>query len=364
MTPSFRVREGTCRPLFVFEVGFAIDLDQAARRIRSGVERAALQHRERGSGPFEYRPAPLRIHDLTEVAVPLVPAGTVVETVLYDFGAASVSFALPLPAEPSAILDLSIALRGQGALAALARRRVTTLVETLGVAVQRPRVAEPYEDYVLFEMIAVDGIAEGAEFSAGHGEWIAQVLRGEPARLSDEEIRDANQGRLSFTPQDVTVVDWDSAILLDREPAHLRAVLEFANVQLLELRYLDDQVDQILERSYQVLSRRSGWRALLPALSAEERRRLSALQVDSAILLERVTNALKFLGEEYLARIYRIAAGRLHLSEWDGVISRKLATVEDIYQKLTDRTTARRMEILEWVIILLIALEIVLTLVR
>ena len=67
-------------------------------------------------------------------------------------------------------------------------------------------------------------------------------------------------------------------------------------------------------------------------------------------------------GEEYLARVYRLAAGRLHLSEWDGVITRKLATVESIYQKLSDRATARRMVLLEWVIIVLIALEIVLTL--
>lgn len=128
--------------------------------------------------------------------------------------------------------------------------------------------------------------------------------------------------------------------------------------------YLDHQVDQILERSYQLLSRRAGWRAIAFSIPTEERRQLSALQVDSAILLERVTNALKFLGEEYLARLYRLAAGRLHLSEWDGVITRKLATVENIYQKLTDRVTARRMELLEWVIILLIAFEIVLSLWR
>jgi hypothetical protein len=364
MAGAFAVRAGTCHPVFVFEVGFSIDLEQAARKTQTASQRALLQHRERSPGPFEQRPAPLRIvQPAGDIDVAAFPLGGTVELVLYDFGAASVSYCIPLPSDPAGVLDLSIALRGHPGLAREARQRITALVSGLGDAVQRPRVAEPVEDYYVFELQGLEGTEGGSAFCADHAEWIARVLRAEPGGLSPDEIRDATAARLSFGTGDVTVVDWDSAIILDPEPADLRAVLEFANVQLLELRYLDDQLDQILERSYQMLSRRGGWRAITLPVSAEERRQLSALQVDSAILLERVTNALKFLGEEYLARLYRLAAGRLHLAEWDGVITRKLATVESIYQKLTDRSTARRMELLEWVIILLIALEIVLSLI-
>ncbi len=365
MTEGFTVRSGVCHPVFVFEVGFSIDLQQAARQMGSPTQRPVLHHRERSTGPFEFRPAPLRVtQKLDKTALPPLLLDPAVALVLYDFGAASVSFQLPLPTGPDDILALSIALRGNGALVDEARRRITDLITTLGQAVQRPRVAEPIEDYFIFELTEVEGLTTGAAFCAEHADWIARVLRAEPGELSAEEVGDATSARIAFGPKDVTLVDWDSAIVLDREPAHLRAVLEFANVQLLELRHLDDQVDQILERSYQLLSRRTGWRAIAFSIPAEERRQLAALQVESAILLERVTNALKFLGEEYLARLYRLAAGRLHLSEWDGVITRKLATVENIYQKLTDRASARRMELLEWVIILLIAFEVVLTLWR
>ena len=361
--PGFRIRRGACHPLFVFEVGFAIDLERAAGRLPAGVERPVLRHRERSSTPFEYRPAPLRVaQELGLVAVPPFPLGPSVEITLYDFGAVSLSYAVPLGESPDDVPALSVALRGHEALAADARKRVTDLIASLGPAVQRPRVAAMVEDYFIFVVTDALGIADGSGFCADHAEWLARVLRAETAAPSPDEVLDATHARISYGRGDVTLVDWDSAFILDPDPGDLRAVLEFANVQLLELRYLDQQVDGILERAYDLLSQRGGWRGIVPSFLAEDRRRLSTLQVDSAILLERVTNALKFLGEEYLARLYRLAAGRLHLAEWDAVIARKLATVEGIYQKMTDRATVRRMELLEWVVILLIALEVVLTL--
>ena len=89
-------------------------------------------------------------------------------------------------------------------------------------------------------------------------------------------------------------------------------------------------------------------------------RDISQWQVDSAILFEGVNNVLKLLGDQYLARVYRLTAERFHLNEWDGSILRKLETLESIYQKISDQMVSRRMEVLEWIIIVLIAISIVL----
>jgi len=93
-----------------------------------------------------------------------------------------------------------------------------------------------------------------------------------------------------------------------------------------------------------------------------ELRRLARLQLDGAILFEQVTNALKLVGEQYLARVYSLASRRFHLAEWDASITRKLQTIDGIYAKLADRATSRRMELLEWIIIVLIALSIIVSL--
>jgi uncharacterized Rmd1/YagE family protein len=89
-------------------------------------------------------------------------------------------------------------------------------------------------------------------------------------------------------------------------------------------------------------------------------RRLAQLQLDGTILFEQVTNALKLVGEQYLARVYSLVSRRFHLAEWDASITRKLQTIDGIYAKLTDRAASRRMEVLEWIIIVLIAVSIVL----
>ena len=73
-----------------------------------------------------------------------------------------------------------------------------------------------------------------------------------------------------------------------------------------------------------------------------------------------MTNALKLIGEQYLTRIYQLVSRRFHLAEWDASITRKLQTVEGIYEKVTARTATRRMELLEWIIIALIVIEILL----
>ena len=71
-----------------------------------------------------------------------------------------------------------------------------------------------------------------------------------------------------------------------------------------------------------------------------------------------MTNALKLVGDQFLARVYSLASRRFHLAEWDTSISRKLQTIDGIYEKMTDRATSRRTEMLEWIIIILIAVEI------
>jgi hypothetical protein len=139
-------------------------------------------------------------------------------------------------------------------------------------------------------------------------------------------------------------------------------VLEFANLQLLEMRFLDGALDRALDRAYELISRSRPWFMLLPGTARKELRRVGRMQVDAAILFERVGNALKLLGDQYLARVYRSANQRYRLAEWNSGVLRKLETLESIYEKVHDQSTSLRMEALEWIIIALIAISIVLPL--
>ena len=76
-----------------------------------------------------------------------------------------------------------------------------------------------------------------------------------------------------------------------------------------------------------------------------------------------MTNALKLVGDQYLARVYAFASSRFHLAQWDASITRKLQTLDGIYAKMADRAASRRMELLEWIIIILIAASIMISVV-
>jgi hypothetical protein len=362
--PDPRVREGVCVALFAYEIGFSIDLDRAGERITALKERATIRHKRRAPSYFEYHPAPLRVTQAAERArIGPFETSPGVDILLYDFGAISVSYTIPFRGSFADVLALSETLYDNPVLLADSRRRVEQLVTDLGPAVARASIADFVETYAVFEIGALDRAVAPDVVLAEHAQEIAQVLRAERAPLSAEEIGDATAVRISFGPDDLALIDWEAAILFDRDAADVRDVLEFANVELLEMRYLDQQLDDALDRAYDALSRQRWWRMMIPGATGPDLRRVGAMQVESAILFEGVNNALKLLGDQYLARVYRLVSGRFHLAEWDASILRKLETLESIYQKLSDSSSSRRMEVLEWIIIVLIALSIVLPLV-
>src|SRR5207237_836900 len=245
-------------------------------------------------------------------------------------------------------------------------RRITALTQRAAIRHKRraprsfeyrPAPLRVTQEREVLEIGAFTPPCAPAALYTTYGQEVARILRSERAALSDQEVDDAVGHRISFGSEDVTLIDWDAALIADRDAEDVRAVLEFANVELLEMRYLDQQLDDALDESYETLSRRR-YGFWLPGSTRADLRRIGQLQVDNAVLFEGVNNALKLLRGQYLARVYRLVSERFHLAEWDASILRKLQTLESIYQKLSDQAANRRTEALEWIIIVLIAAEI------
>jgi hypothetical protein len=351
--PGPVITSGACFALYGFEVAYAIDLD-LAERVLAAPERVRIKEPRRAPAHFEYRPAPLRVTVPAESsAVGAWRTDPTAELVVYDFGAVSVGFTIPLAGPLDDLPALAEGLEGNAALVAAARREVEQLVTALGAAATRPHVPAVVEDYAIYQVARFDEPCEADELLATYGELVGRVLRAVTRPLSIQEVEEATALHLSFGPDDVSVIDTDAAFVYDSEADDVRAVLDLANIQLLEMRYLDQSLDETLDAAYEQLARRSG-----PRLSPAELRRLTRLQLDAAVLFEQVSNALKLIGDQYLVRVYGMAGRRFHLSEWDASIGRKLQTLESIYQKVSDRAATRRMEVLEWIIIVLIAVSI------
>jgi hypothetical protein len=357
-----RIDEGSCLALFVYDVGHGIDLANASARLTAAPERARLQHQHPSPAYVQFRVAPVRAEQ-RDAELDLAGRRTVarVSVTLYEFGAISVGYRFPLERPAIAdLLPLAIALYENPALLADSRARVQALATAIGDAIVRPGLADLVEDYVLYHAERWTPALPPSVVIEAERAMLARVLSAEAGELRASEVEDVLGCRLGYGPTDESVIGWNSAFLFDPEGDDALAVLEFATVELLEMRFLDDRLDAALDQSYETLrqhGRRGGWMRALRS-PAHQVRRIALLQMDSAILFEGVNNAIKLLGDQYLARLYRLASRRFHLPDWDASILRKLQTLESIYQKLTDARDARRMELLEWIIILLIAVSI------
>lgn len=350
--PLPEVKKGACFVFFAFELGHSINLDSAALKIRDLAERAKFQRNRKAPKYFDYDPPPLRI----TTHGPQINLGKFftkpqADITVFDFGACSVCYEVEITGPVGNLIELSNVLYDNSFLLADARDRVTQLVAEIGSAIQRPEILESVEDFTIFQIEEMTEDVNFADFLKDGARDLSQVLRAESESLSNEEIKDALATRISYSSDDLTIVDWNACLFFGSKVEDVIAVLEFCNVELLEMRTLDEQLDDHLEEAYQTL--------LTGKKNKSDLWKIAQLQVDSAVLYEAVENALKLLGDQYLARVYSSASSKFHLPEWNSSILRKLDTLDSIYQKLTDRAHQKRSDMHEWIIILLILIEII-----
>ncbi len=352
---------GHVSALFAFDIGFQIDLDRAGELAQGTTRQRVVRARRPAPVWFDYKPPPLRlvVAGPTEPITGLRTSGDV-ELLIYDFGAALLTYRFPMPDRLGGLPALSAALFENEALAADASSRLERIMRLITPAIERPKLREFIEDYAVFSVTSWPAETAPAVLAGRARGLIARAIEAETGELSAEQVDRSAGGWLSYTPRDLAIVGWNAAVLFDEAPDDVLAVLQHANLELLELRVLDQELDEILDHADETLSnlvRRRLWPAF------EERRmlrRFASVQTDTAVMFEGVNNAIKLLGNQYLARLYRLAAERLDLPAWQRSVQRKLSATESLYQKMSDASSIRRLETLEVIIIVLIALSIVL----
>jgi len=181
----------------------------------------------------------------------------------------------------------------------------------------------------------------------------------ETARLSEGEKQEILQSRISYYPNDLTVIGWNAAFLYDSSTGAETAIqlLEYANSQLLEFRHYDDLLTEELERVYKLLDEGTGvfaqWRL------ARSATRLHTVLLDVAELTEHSDNAIKFLSDMFSARLYRLAALKVGVPDYKDLVTRKVHTAEELYRFMVDQFNQSRAFFLELTVVIILVIELV-----
>ncbi|MEI7705147.1 MAG: hypothetical protein WCK73_11185 [Deltaproteobacteria bacterium] len=362
MKPApFRVQDGTIRIYRILDVADGIDLARAEAlavlpksRVRLASPRSAI---EIAHPPLRLGLGPREIFVAGELRRAEVQAS------LFDYGVAS--FLFEVPVTPGTSLDELVPLaealleRPTPELDEMARAMAGELTTSLAPAITRPHMWDGMETYTVFFVRAFDRRVTGAELVDGAP--IDRLLLGEtdPVPLASGERADVLKHRFAYLETDLAVVDWNSAFV--HEPSGSTDVpdlLELATAQLLELRYYDAFLDRELAAIRGEVDR-AGQGGLFTRRYNRLLRRTTALLIDMSEMTDRVENAVKIVGDFYLARLFQAALRRFRLPAWQASVLRKHKMLAEVNRVLSDGGDTRRAELLEITIIALIAWEII-----
>jgi hypothetical protein len=312
---------------------------------------------------FFYKPQMVRLPPMERIG-PLGPVRVERVIKLLPVGAISITVRVPFAVEHvEALVEFHDLKFGEVSLADEVRGLAQQVVEELKAHFIRPHPQLLEEEaYTVFCIAApvlnsANEPMNAEQWFRAHRQQIAALLTQEEEmeRLSKQEAEESTARYLSYYDNDVIVIDWDAALLVD-EPADFDEaiyIMELANLQLAELEAYDRLLDDALERSYRDLGER-------PLRSRRDTmRELRDIRIDMARFNDELSNITKFFGDWHLARIYEKISSRFHLADWHRTIDGKLRTLDELYQLLKHDQGNRVMVWLEVTIIVLFVIDLV-----
>jgi hypothetical protein len=227
-----------------------------------------------------------------------------------------------------------------------------------GFFVGRNESPSPPEAYTVFCLKELDRARDVNVWLGEHRRDVAGLLtETKPENLSESQVTEVLRIQRSFENTDLTVIDWDAALVVDLSGYvdDVLYALELANLQLEEFRLMDQRLDGYLDQAYEDLDRQ-GWSVF--GVANRTLRHLRRFRVDVAKLTDEVTHITKFFGDWHLARVYLGARDRFYLDQWRSSVEQRLAQLDKLYSVVHAEVNEKRMLWLEIIIVIFFALDL------
>jgi hypothetical protein len=369
---------GSFRVLFFYDVAEAIDLAKLRQLLgpRGGAIGEKFPRRTPDYVRFEQPP----ILEPSENVVLNTGEHVVCSIKYYAFAAVVVQLDVPFECEWETLKSQASHWVDPADFEPQARAVLRRHLEKIQPAIVKPTKDWLAEDYLIINVRSCDlpaRKAKGRKVQAidaaeeptaedllrARGREIAQIVRGESQPLADRTTEEILQASASYYSSDLTVIGSSAAFVYDQpdDAAATSQVLEYAKVQLLEFRYYDGFMTQLLSDVYAALERPRN--VLLSRWSfPRQANRFNTIRLDVMDLTERIDNAIKFVSDVYYARVYRLAATRMGVDEYRNLVDEKLRTVGELYDFMTDQFNEARSFLVELGIAILALLDVILLL--
>lgn len=338
-----------------------------ARHARTAAARSRLVTTSPKAMTFGVPPVELSL-DPCKVVIDGWPTTCNVMVRLYDFGVAA--FSVSVASDDLSWNEFSARVNGVDTALGIASGSaiwaalIAQINQVLGPALIRPSVEPLHEDYLLALVHSMEGVTNTATLHEDID--LVPLLSGEARPLSEQARQELLRQRYAYYTDDLVVLTWDRAFIYEpRDDSDVVDIVEVANAQLLEMRYYDELLDAELPRMYDLIeATRNVANPFAARRYADLARHLHTLVAEVTEVTEKVDNALQVTEDVYLARVYGAALDLFRVPHVSKAVDRKLAIIRDSYSALYEEASSKRGELMEMAIIVLIAVEIVIAMVR
>ena len=356
------VTRGSTIVFRVFDVAEEFDLQRIESELLASGGSSRLRMVRSTRHALVVRDAPITLA-LGEARIRLGSATLVAELAarVWSYGVVSLQFHLPTARGTpwNDLIARAALIETDNDIATVAAARVRELAQSLRAAATLPHDPTGDEDYVVHFIESLEGVAEIGSL-AGRVDIPALIL-GEPSiTLARDIAQPILDGALSYSNTDLAVIDWNSALVVD--PSGGRDVvdmIEFAVTHLLEFRYFDTLLDERLGALYDDIEKERRFASVRRRNYGRLSHEASTLYLEFSEHVERIDNSLKFVGDFFLATVFRRATARFQLKEWEESVLRKVNALARLSELLASEVNVRRSHMLELIIIGLILFEIV-----
>ncbi len=214
-----------------------------------------------------------------------------------------------------------------------------------------------YEEYVI---LMLDKVTTSDAFVENNAAQLAHFIRTQREALDEAEIADILVSRVRYSKDDLTIVDWDGAIIIapDSDFQSDIELLKVGNYQLLRYRMLDQSVEASL-RDIARQFRSDPRRALRPGPTRGRIQRIVQHRLELMLDFEHTDQNLLLIGDWYTAKLYEVIRDELYLDNWKEAVRTKLDNMESIIGTIQENFSLSwsglmgQIELIGWIILLI-----------
>jgi hypothetical protein len=214
-----------------------------------------------------------------------------------------------------------------------------------------------FEEYTI---LMIDSVSTSTAYVNDNARELAHFIRTQREELDESEVDDILSSRVRYSKDDLTIVDWDGAIIIapDGDFQSDIELLKIGNYQLLRYRMLDQSVESSL-RDIAEQFRSHPRRALRSNPTRKRIRRIVQHRLELMLDFEHTDQNLLLIGDWYTAKLYEVIREELYLDHWKDAVHTRLDNMESIIGTIQENFSLSwsglmgQIELVGWILLLI-----------